>query len=881
LDFSFQVEEEMGKADDNDFTNYKFKSLKVYGSTEWLGGGKKNYRRVFARKETTYIYAELALYNKLFDEEDWAAKITLTCFVNEEGIDEEICNVDVQKDINDGENITYVREGWGNAVHGVFWKAGEYTWKAYLDGDLVGVHTFHVLDEDPVTEKDNPYFAIESIKLFEGGHELPSEDERIYYSTFDGEDTRYVWAELNFANRITEEWHGEFFFNFYNHAGQLKGGTSELKLVKGGSVQICSGWGSDKTGTWHEDKYTLEIIFMDRLIAILPFSIEDYNEEGTPEVLKSTNGSIPISVQQVDQQNMDEASLNELIEKLDELIGLENVKQQIKDYVKYLKFIQLRQDKGFEDSGKINLHSVLTGNPGTGKTTVAKQLGRIYKAMGLLTRGHVHEVDRADLVGEFIGQTAPRAKKAIEKARGGILFIDEAYSLYRGEDDSKDFGKEVIEIVIKEMSDGPGNIAIVVAGYPDEMRTFIESNPGMKSRFNHYFNFQDYVPEELMEIAELGIKNRSLKATDPTRAYLFTKLTQAYRDRDRTFGNARFVLSVIDEAKMNMGLRLMQSEDTSGLSNEQLSTIELEDVQQIFLSGKSKKLSIQIDMNLLKEASEEMDELIGMEELKEDIFELVKLVKYYREIGKDVLNKFVLHSVYVGNPGTGKTTVARIMAKVFRALGILEKGHLVECDREGLVAGYSGQTAIKTSEMIDRALGGVLFIDEAYALSQGARDQFGMEAINTLLKRMEDNKEDFVVIAAGYPDNMHEFLETNPGLKSRFEQTLTFKDYSPEELWNIAMLMFQKEDILPDETATAHLQKYLNELYEGRDKFFGNAREVRKTVQKAVKNQHLRMASLPSEERTTAMITTLTLEDVQEFDTSNTDNSGRKSIGFR
>ena len=344
-----------------------------------------------------------------------------------------------------------------------------------------------------------------------------------------------------------------------------------------------------------------------------------------------------------------------------------------------------------------------------------------------------------------------------------------------------------------------------------------------------------------MQIFELGLTQRSLTIADDGREFLFTKFTQAYRDRDRSFGNARFVMSVVDEAKMNMGLRLMQHADIDALSESDLSTLSRDDIYRIFAMGTTKSLDIRIDEKQLKEALDELNALVGLQNIKDDVMELVKLVKYYKEIGKDVLNKFVLHSIFTGNPGTGKTTVARIFSKIFRALGILEKGHLIECDREGMVAGYSGQTATKTAHIIENAMGGVLFIDEAYALNQGRDDQFGMEAINTLLKRMEDNRDDFVVIAAGYTDNMSEFLQTNPGLRSRFERVFQFKDYSPDELLLIADMMLKSEGLTAEEAARDHLGKYFLTLWENRDKFFGNAREVRKVIGESIKNQHLRI----------------------------------------
>jgi SpoVK/Ycf46/Vps4 family AAA+-type ATPase len=872
----------MSKAQDSKFIKYKFKSLLTYASTEWLGDSKKKYRRVFNKCEVSYIYVEFSFYNKLFDEENWSANIKLLCNKVIDGKEEKICEINKDYPIRMEDNITFIREGWGNPAQGAFWNKGEYIWHAYIDNKLIASQKFFIEDEKEVSPSNNPFFDIESIKFFEGDYQLPRNNERKYLISFDGNKTRYIWAEVTLNNKLEKNWYCEIVYNFYNDAGQLKGTTSELFLFNENKKVICSGWGSSAAGTWHNDAYRVEIVFMDHLVGTALFNVNNTFEEGIPELYKAGAGFIAGQPQE-EKNNIDEATLEELLAKMDELVGMQNIKQKIRDYVKYLQFLKIRQEKGFEESGKISLHAVLTGNPGTGKTTIAKQLGKIYKAMGLLTKGHVHEVDRSDLIAEFIGQTAPKTKKCIEQARGGILFIDEAYSLHRNDHDNKDFGKEAIEIILKEMSDGAGNIAIVVAGYPQEMKSFLESNPGLKSRFNHYFNFEDYQPEEMMEIAFLGFKNRKLQLKQDAREYLFTKFTQAYRDRDRTFGNARFVMSVVDEAKMNMGLRLMQNENINQLSEEELSTITLPDIQKIFSMGTAKTLDIQVDDKLLKEALAELNNLTGLQNVKEEINELVKLVKYYKEIGKNVLNKFVLHSVFVGNPGTGKTTVARIFAKIFRALGIIEKGHLIECDREALVAGYSGQTAIKTADMVDKALGGVLFIDEAYALNQGNNDAFGMEAINTLLKRMEDNRDDFVVIAAGYTDNMNEFLTTNPGLKSRFERTFVFHDYNTDELMQIMLNMLASEALQPDDNAKKHLFNIIETAYNHRDKFFGNAREIRKLAAAAVKNQHLRMASLEASQRTPEMMMTLTLDDVKEFNAEmySTKKQQVNPVGFK
>jgi len=544
-----------------------------------------------------------------------------------------------------------------------------------------------------------------------------------------------------------------------------------------------------------------------------------------------------------------------------------------------LKFEEIRKDKGLKHNSNIKLHSVFTGNPGTGKTTVANKMGKIFKAMGLLSSGHVHSVDRADLVAEYIGQTAPKVKAAIEKARGGVLFIDEAYSLAREGESSKDFGKEVIEILLKEMSDGPGNLAVFVAGYPKEMKVFISSNPGLKSRFSNYYHFPDYLPEELMEIATSSFDRKGLIMKEDALDYLKQKVTRAYRDRDGSFGNARYVLSMVDGAKMNMALRLVKDQDPSKLNDEELSTIVIDDIQEMFVTGNAKRLHLTVDEPRLKDAINELESMVGMTNIKQEIRDMVKLVRYYNDIGKDVLNKFVMHMVFKGNPGTGKTTVARIFAKIFNALGILEQGHLVECDRSALVAEYSGQTAPKTLAKIEEAIGGVLFIDEAYALVDGPGDSLGRESISTILKQMEDRNTEFILIAAGYPKNMDVFLQANPGLKSRFDSSLVFEDYTEDELFKISEFMFHNEELSMTEEAAIIIRERLGEMYNNRDEYFGNAREVRKLVQEVSQLHHLRMADLPKDKRTVKMITSVSPEDLEGL--KPLESSGRKTLGFQ
>lgn len=863
---------------------FKFRDLKVYASTEWLADNRKKYRQVFDRNEVTYIYAELSFYNKLFDVEDWEVQVELKCF-SVKKVHKQICSLPLNRKVSKYDNVVYIREGWGNKAEGAFWKKGAYYWEVWVEGEKISSKYFYVEDVGKsIIPGESAYLDIDSIKLYEGPYDDVPEDSRTYMRRFSSEETRYIYVEIALKNLFPHKaWQCELFAKFYNDARELKGQVVRLHKVEkyDESIVFTAGWGSNVKGSWRKDRYTAEIIFMDRLLAVVPFEVGDHFEEGLSGIMLPYQEVLPGSPATEETS----PSFDELVEKLDLLIGLEAVKTQVRNHARYIQFLQLRKEKGFDEKAEVNVHSVFIGNPGTGKTTVAGMMGLLYKKMGLLSKGHVHEVDRTDLVGEYIGQTAPKVKEAIERARGGVLFIDEAYALARSNDDTKDFGREVIEILVKEMSNGAGDLAVIVAGYPKEMKYFLDSNPGLKSRFKLHFEFQDYLPQELAEIASYACREKGVQFTTEALARLNEMIISSYRMRDRSFGNARFVFDLIDKAKINMGLRIMATENPRALDREVLSTIQWEDVNRIELKANRALPNIPVDLALLQESLDELNKLIGMAKVKEQISEMVRLARYYRETSRDVLNTFFLHTVFIGNPGTGKTTVARILTKIYKALGILERGHMVETDRQGLVAGYVGQTAIKTTEKIDEAMGGVLFIDEAYALTASgtsAHGDFGNEAIQTLLKRMEDNRGRFFVFVAGYPDNMETFLKANPGLSSRFDKILHFEDYQPADLHQIAQLMLDEEGLSMTAEAMQHLNNYLTFIYEHRDKYFGNARTVRSIVQETVKQHHLRISSLSAEDRALVPLNELTLEDVSSFKLDKSAFAfNKKGIGFQ
>jgi ATPase family associated with various cellular activities (AAA)/AAA lid domain len=262
----------------------------------------------------------------------------------------------------------------------------------------------------------------------------------------------------------------------------------------------------------------------------------------------------------------------------------------------------------------------------------------------------------------------------------------------------------------------------------------------------------------------------------------------------------------------------------------------------------------------------ELERLIGLRAVKEDVRELVNYVRLQqlRRTQHLKAGDVSLHMVFVGNPGTGKTTVARLVARVYKALGVLNVGHLVETDRAGLVAGYVGQTALKVNDVVNKALGGVLFIDEAYALARSDDNDFGGEAIEALLKRMEDHREELVVIAAGYPDEMSRFLDANPGLASRFSKRLDFDDYAPAELLQILKSMCAGEQYVLSPGAESAAAAACQRAYAQRDDRFGNARFVRNLFEAGITNLATRIATLPSPGR--AALMTIEAIDIEAAD---------------
>jgi SpoVK/Ycf46/Vps4 family AAA+-type ATPase len=518
--------------------------------------------------------------------------------------------------------------------------------------------------------------------------------------------------------------------------------------------------------------------------------------------------------------------------RLDAMVGLAPVKQEVKGLVARMQIEQKRRDQGLDVSA-LSQHMVFTGPPGVGKTEVARLVGEIFQGLKVLRKGHVVETDRSGLVAGYIGQTAARTLDKCREALDGILFIDEAYSLAPpGGGGSSDFGKEAIDTLLKFMEDNRDRIIVIVAGYRNEMRRFVDSNPGLSSRFSKTIDFPSYSTAELTDIFKRMAARQQFALPEGFEAKL--KPWIEGRSKGDDWANAREMRTLLEKAREAQALRV------AGDPSADISLVTIEDI--VRATGQQ----VEDNESSVAAALAKLDAMVGLAPVKQEVKRLsarLEVEQKRREQGLPIA-ALSQHMVFTGPPGVGKTEVARVIGDVFRSLKVLRKGHIVETDRAGLVAGYVGQTATKTLDKCREALDGILFIDEAYTLAAstgGSGHDFGKEAIDTLLKFMEDNRDRIIVIVAGYPNDMRRFIESNPGLSSRFTKTVNFPGYGAADLCEILRRMAARQQFsLPDDFAAA-LTPWIDARATAPD--WGNARSMRTLLEKAREAQAIRIST--------------------------------------
>ncbi|HIY23265.1 MAG TPA: AAA family ATPase [Candidatus Brachybacterium merdigallinarum] len=461
------------------------------------------------------------------------------------------------------------------------------------------------------------------------------------------------------------------------------------------------------------------------------------------------------------------------------LTGLATVKEQIEGFTQMVRFNQIRARKGLRTS-EISMHSLFLGNPGTGKTTVARMLGRVLHQVGAIRSDTFVEVGRKDLVSDRIGGSAKKTIDVLDSARGGVLFIDEAYSLHQ--EQNNEFAQEAVDALITYMEDHRDDVVIIFAGYTDRMQDFLRMNPGLQSRVPNRFDFEDYSAHEIAEIGYRDLLDGDYVVDEDRYRRTVTSLYGRSADRS----NGRWVRNLNESLVKQMVRRVMSAPDST---DEDLTRIA--DADLIAIGGGSGERDEQIVEELLAQ----LEGMVGLEPVKTWVRSLVNRVAMDRQLLEldGSAQRPSYHMVFSGNPGTGKTTVADIVAKLLHHLGVLSQPHVTVVERSTLVGRWIGHTEQLTAAAVDEAMGGVLFVDEAYQLTlEGSSNDFGSLAVETLMTRLENDRDRFVAIFAGYTDKMDEFLNANPGLRSRIPLVIEFPDFTPQEVGRIVSLTLAK-----------------------------------------------------------------------------------------
>lgn len=539
-------------------------------------------------------------------------------------------------------------------------------------------------------------------------------------------------------------------------------------------------------------------------------------------------------------------------DQLQKMIGLEKVKEQIEHIIATDVVEKERKKRMGNTYQSGTMHMVFGGNPGTAKTTVAKLFAGIAKEKGILRSGAFVECGGMDL-------GAGNIREMFAKAKGGVLFIDEAYSLWL---------PSAIAVLIQEMENRRDDVIVILAGYNEKMRQFMERNEGLKSRIPYWIDFPDYNVDELTDIFEMMVKERGFAVTEGAvkeARNIFEKVK--FMDN---FGNGRYVRNLIEHAVQNQSIRLLSNkENAQKIRKRDLFLITKDDISMTEETTKSARKT--------GDARSELDNMIGLSSVKAIINKVLAKFKLQKAcIDKGIGNERPsLHMVFTGNPGTAKTTVARLLAEIMKDEKILPSGNFVEVGRADLVGKYVGHTAPLVKKKFKEAQGGVLFIDEAYSLCDGYENGYGDEAINTIVQEMENHREDVVVIFAGYPEPMKEFLDRNPGMASRVVFHVDFEDYSVSELCDITRLMLSKKKMKVTDAAMEKLENIYESAKE--DSSFGNGRFVRKMLEEAGMNQAERLSQLDESELTEELMTTIEECDIPEPDVK---KDKKKPIGF-
>lgn len=521
-------------------------------------------------------------------------------------------------------------------------------------------------------------------------------------------------------------------------------------------------------------------------------------------------------------------TVESILAELDALIGLENVKAAIRTHLVQADLAKKREAAGLK-AAKVSRHLVFAGPPGTGKNIVARIVGRLFTAAGLLGSdpGDFVEVHRADLVGGHLGETAMKVEAVFDRANNGVLFIDEVYSLQQsGYSGGDAYGSEAVDTLMKLAEDRRDRICVILAGYGDRVRDFMKANPGLESRFSTVVEFESYSPEDLVRIARLTANNEDYALSAEAEERLLRRYTRLLAAKSESFGNARVVREDIDTAIRNQATRIVSDPNADHLDSL-IQAVDITDPEEAAAAAR------EAEAVSLEEAFAPIYALPGLERTKEQLTSAALMME--DDVRRGVAAS-PQHFLFVGPPGTFKTSVAREFSLALAKAGI-GTGRFREFSKADIKYKGDDTPASCMTDAYNDANGGVLFVDEAYLLSQ---DDWGEQSFMALLTLLNDNPRHVTVIFAGYEDDIAALLTANPGFQSRFSQTIHFDPLNWPAMRVILDYACSAKKLELTGDAADQAMATLQALHQAAGEAWGNAREVTQLVTRANARRALR-----------------------------------------
>lgn len=590
-----------------------------------------------------------------------------------------------------------------------------------------------------------------------------------------------------------------------------------------GAVSIYSTFDDGEQGLkWERGIYRVQLMLDDKLVASVPMTIGDNRVEGEIDI-----NNMLSSLRLMEANSLEETKERKgtALKQLNAMAGLEDIKRQVKHLGSMARLAEMRRKQGLP-APDLALHALFKGSSGTGKTTVAKLMGRIYRDMGLLSSGHIVVAERRTLTGRYYDSEARAVEQAIASARGGILFIDEAYML-NVKDDPRDPGHKVLEHLLTALSDkGNRDWMLILAGYTKEMDELMNSNPGLSSRISNLFTFNDYGVDELVNIAEIFCREQQYTLTTEARTRLRAVIERDYALRDENFGNGRYVVNLLEQRVLpSLAQRVARLRKPT---REALQRIVAEDIP-ISAEEMERQQRGAFDNEAIDEALRRLDNLTGQHNVKQAIHNFVTFARHMQLRGERFVGDGILRWNFAGSSGMGKSTVAAILADILRAMGLVHRSGITEVRTSHLYASSGSHAESVLRGAVERACHSVLLIDNDAATPFNALGSSDVDPVQMHLKEItREGCSPSAIIVAECRTTNHAMADNlaRQGIYD-YDHTLLFDDLTSEELWEILRRRMERYNAHFDKDAEAVMREYIGSLCASRDPKVANARTIK------------------------------------------------------